>query len=517
MKFLKITYQRLARTSLLSLAAWTAMGWGLCSSCLDKYPEDSIPAAEAIKTVDDANQAVIGIYSAFKSSALYSGALTLLPDLQCDFLYAVNGYSNTYGDIWRGELLATNAQITGVYASLYGIIGQCNFALEEMDKIKPTLKDDDQLDQLDELYGEAYFARALCYSELIKLFCNAYESPEQASKELGVVLRTHYNTPEELKRASLQASYDFVLSDLDKAAERLKIEDDYPYALYSSGYFSEYTAHALRARVLLYMRRWDEAVTYATKVIDSGYYLLSSANTLYTASESYYQYMWTNDLSTETIWQVAFTTDSYGGALGQIFFNYDYMSYRPDYVPAQWVLDLYDASDLRYSAFFQTLPTGYVHGLTWPLLWKYFGNTSFLSLNILHTCMPKPLRLSEQYLIRAEAYANLATPNYQKAAKDIGTLRAARYSTYGGVPAMSAANAMTIIEEERVKELYMEGFRLMDLKRWHKGFERTPQSETLSNGNALKVNAGDARFTWPIPQHELESPNASIEPNASNH
>lgn len=71
----------------------------LATSCLDKYPEDAIQQDKAINTVDDANLAVIGIYDAFKSSYLYSGYLTLLPDLQADFVYAVNGYSNTYGDI----------------------------------------------------------------------------------------------------------------------------------------------------------------------------------------------------------------------------------------------------------------------------------------------------------------------------------------------------------------------------------------------------------------------------------
>ena len=38
----------------------------------------------------------------------------------------------------------------------------------------------------------------------------------------------------------------------------------------------------------------------------------------------------------------------YGGALGTVFANYDNTSYRPDYVPAYWVLyDLYDSNDLR--------------------------------------------------------------------------------------------------------------------------------------------------------------------------
>ena len=75
---------------------------------------------------------------------------------------------------------------------------------------------------------------------------------------------------------------------------------------------------------------------------------------------------------------------------------------------------------------------------------------------------------------------------------------------------------MDIIEEERVKELYMEGFRLQDLKRWHKGFERKPQEQSLSNGSSLKVEADDPLFVWPIPQHELESPDANILPNDSN-
>jgi hypothetical protein len=81
---------------------------------------------------------------------------------------------------------------------------------------------------------------------------------------------------------------------------------------------------------------------------------------------------------------------------------------------------------------------------------------------------------------------------------------------------MTQDDAMTIIEEERVKELYMEGFRLMDLKRWHKGFERTPQTQSLENGSSLCIEADDPLFVWPIPQHELESPGSMILPNDSN-
>lgn len=491
------------------------------TSCLEKYPENAILADQAINTVNEADQAVIGIYASLLSGALHSGHLTLLPDIQSDFVYAVNGYTNTYGDIWRWDILATNSQITSVYASLYNVIARCNFLLEYAPRVQQNTTNDDDLDRLDQYCGEAYFARALAYSELVKLYCKAYDSEEEAKNELGVVLISKYNTDEPITRSSLYDSYQFIINDLNKAAELLKLEEDFDTsingALYSSPYFNEYVVYSLRSRIALYMKDYDAAIKYASKVIDSGYYSLSSAANIYTGGQSYYQYMWSHDLATEIIWMVGYTTTSYGGSLGQVFFNYDYSSFKPDYVPAKWVLDLYESNDLRYGAFFGEYPTGYSHGLSWPLLIKYWGNEDFLSYNILHTSQPKVFRLAEQYLIRAEAYTQKNNPDYAKAGKDLATLRKSRYTAFNSNSvSMNATTALDIIEEERIKELYMEGFRLMDLKRWHKGFERTPQSQSISNGSSLKIEKDNPFFVWPIPQHELEAPGSNIQPNESN-
>lgn len=492
------------------------------TSCFDKMPEDEIPFDKALQTVDDVNLAVIGIYDAFKSSYLYSGNLTLLPDLQADFVYGVNSNTNIYGDIWRWkEIKPTNTDIEAVYGSLYEVINRCNFMLDRVDNVRKNITDDAALDKLDQCCGEAYFARALAYSELIKLFCKAYESDEDAANQLGVILSEHYQGDEVMKRSSLKDSYQFVLDDLDRAADLLELGEDFSTAtqgaLYDTPYFNEYTVYALRARVALYMKKWDEAIKYSTKVIESNYYFLSSCTQAISSGVSYYKYMWTNDHSTEVIWKVGFTVNSYGGRLGQIFANYDYSSVRPDYVPATWVLNLYDNNDLRASTFFQSFTTGYSHGLTWPLLIKYFGNEEFTNTyKILHVSMPKVFRLSEQYLIRAEAYVQKDQPDYGKAGSDISAIRTARYSTYGGSTAMNKETAMDIIEKERVKELYMEGFRLQDLKRWHKGFEREPQDQSLTNGSSLKVEKDDPMFVWPIPQHELDAPGSEVEPNESN-
>ena len=223
--------------------------------------------------------------------------------------------------------------------------------------------------------------------------------------------------------------------------------------------------------------------------------------------------MWSNDLSFEIIWKVGFEVTSYGGSLGQVFlsFNNDYVYFYPDYVPAQWVLNLYSGTDARYNAYFTNCQTGYPHQLSWPLLTKYFGNMDFIKYMIYHVNMPKPLRLAEQYLIRAEAYCRKGA--YSNANADLAALSKSRGASSAAV---NAENWLDRISEERVKELYMEGFRLHDLKRWNRGFERTPQLHTQSEGSSLKKNAGDPLFVWPIPKNEIEAPGAEILPNESN-
>ena len=127
--------------------------------------------------------------------------------------------------------------------------------------------------------------------------------------------------------------------------------------------------------------------------------------------------------------------------------------------------------------------------------------------------MPKVFRLSEQYLIRAEAYCRMN--NFNAAAEDLTTLRKARYSSYGSAM-LSQDKWLDEISKERVRELFMEGFRLNDLKRWGRGFEREPQTQSIADGSSLKIKADNPLFVWPIPQHEIDLPDADIEPNESN-
>ena len=490
-------------------AAVFAVALGL-SSCLEKIPGDYILEEDTMNTVAEAEQILTGIYSAYMSGALFSGYLTLCPDIQADLVYAVNGNSNTYGNIWQWDIRSTNSEIESVYAALYTVIGRCNFYLDQVEELRAKLTDDVDIMTLDFFTGEVYCARALAYSELVKCFCKAYD-PATAENELGVVIRSSYFKEEPVIRSSLKDTYDFILADLVKAEELLDEENDY----YDAAYFTNASAHAIHARMALYMQDWDAAIEHSTKLIESDAFALASARSYATSDQTFLQYMWTNDASYESIWRIGYTATSFGSATGSIFLNIttDYTYYYPDYVPAQWALDLYGSGDARYNVYFANLQTGYAHGLTWPLLIKYYGNEALMQNMIYHVNMPKPLRLAEQYLIRAEAYCRKGS--YSAASADLTALREARH-TSGGAISVNEGNWLETISDERVRELFMEGFRLNDLKRWGMGFERTPQAQSQSEGSRLKIEKDNPLFVWPMPNHEIESPGSEIQPNESN-
>ena len=496
-------------------------------SCLEKMPGDAIPEKDGMKTFADAEQTLTGIYSAYMSGALYSGYLTLLPDIQADLVHAVQGYSNTYGQIWEWDIRPTSSEIKSVYGALYTVIARCNFYLDKVDELRASFTNDDDITYLDYYTGEVYCARANAYSELIKCFCEAYD-PATADEKMGVAIDSTYFGAKPKGRSSLKESYEFVLRDLEKAEELL----DEDFDSYTNPYVTKAAVNALRARTALYMQDFETAIEYSTKVIESDAFALSTSSQYTTGTDAvqggtraftYVDYMWTHDLSTEIIWQIGFTATSYGGALGQVFLNYtnDYTYFYPDYIPSEWVIGLYASSDARRTAYFRTLTTGYQGNPSLTLLVKYFGNHSdFIPYNIYHVSQPKPMRLAEQYLIRAEAYCRLETPEFGKASSDLKTLSSARGASVGS---LSSTNWLSVISDERVKELYMEGFRLNDLKRWQslsqwskvqpdgRVFKREKQSSALNGaGSTLEIKTDDYRFVWPIPQHEIEAPGSGM-------
>lgn len=488
-----------------------------CDDFLTQLPETAVPEEEAMQTLRDAEQVCLGVYSTFKNPALYSGSMVEALEVQSDLFYAAVGSTNQMGAFYRWEVNANELVLQSVYGGLYQIVNRCNFFMDHHDEVLNTLEKEADKKQLEKFTADVAFMRAYAYSDLVRIFCRAYE-PETAHETPGVPLYLHYRvegkTVEVLPRATLEECYQQILSDL-KLAEELE-----PRKGTDAPFVTQGAIKALQARVLLYMHRWAEAEQAATDVIEAKMegtvlYELADANRVVAdpagGKSTEYKMMLEYDTSDEVIWKIRFSDTDYTGCLGAFFMGINSGIYNPSYLPANWLMEAFYNYDARYEVGFPKKTTA--RGVQWEVCSKYPGNPDIDGAAGPYFCnMPKLLRLAEVYLIRAEA--RCMQEKTLKACEDMTALLKCRVKNYGAFMS-EQARLLELIQKERAMELVGEGFRLTDLKRWHMGFERKPQEGTLSgsNYNQLRIRPDDPRFVWPIPQHEITASNGLVEQN----
>lgn len=464
-----------------------------CQDFLDRNPFDSIPQPEAIQNLKDAEAAINGIYAVWNANGLYSGNLTLLPDIQSDMVYSVVGFTNKMGNVYSWNIIPTNDYTQDVYAHLYKVVSNCNFLFDNQEGV--ILKSDTEKARFDRILGEAYFSRAMAYTELVKYFAPVYD-PAKAQQQTGVSIWNTFAAGKPA-RENLAKCYEQIFEDLKMADARISRNED--------GKDTRITRAALKAlyaRVYLYTQQWEKAAMSASYAIDSCSYQLAAGYTAAdtTPAQTAFHKMWEYDKSDEIIWKLEYTPDNLPGSLGVAFCGLSGTQLRIDFVPAVSMVNMYDVADIRRQTYFNT---GKVNGVDMSYITKYPGNPDLRpSVAHVYVNMPKVFRLAEMYLIRAEANArrNLEI----EANDDLEALRKVRIRNYTHIR-LSGNKLMEDIRNERVKELYMEGHRLYDLKRYGQGFTRQKQSQTLSPADQLNIVATHHSFLWPIPSHELDA------------
>ena len=464
-----------------------------CQGFLDRNPFDAIPQPEAIQNLKDAEAAINGIYAVWNSSGLYSGNLTLVPDIQCDMVYSVVGFTNRMGNVYSWNIIPTNEYTQDVYAYLYKVVSNCNFLFASQANV--TLKDDAEKARFERILGEAYFSRAMAYTELVKYFAPVYD-PAKAEQQTGISIWNNFEAGKPA-RENLAKCYEQIFEDLKMADARIKKAED--------GKDTRITRAALKAlyaRAYLYTQQWELAVKSASYAIDScSYQLATGFNSIDTTlAQTSFHKMWEYDKSDEIIWKLEYTPDNLPGSLGVAFCGLSGNQLRIDFVPAVSMVNMYDPQDIRRQTYFNM---GKVNGVAMSYITKYPGNPDLRpSIAHVYVNMPKVFRLAEMYLIRAEANARR---NLEKESNDdIEALRKVRIQNYVHIR-LSGTRLTEEIRNERVKELYMEGHRLYDLKRYSQGFIRQKQAQTLSPGDQLNIVPTNHSFLWPIPSHEMDA------------
>jgi hypothetical protein len=318
----------------IGLAALMAILVACNEDYIDLLPHDAIPTEKAFENLNDFEVALNGVYSSYKSSNSYGEQLSILPGIMGDLVLAVNGYSNTYGEMYKWAFNAGTDEVEGQWARNYITISRANNIIGQVDKL------DEPLEVRNNIKGQALLGRSMAHFNLVRFYAPAYS--QDNLNELGVpyMARAELGKPE---RNTVGDVYEQLLFDTYTAKRLIANE-----GVQSDYYFSKNLSEAFLARVYLTMQEWDSAIHYASSVINSSVYELADTGS------GNFSMMWINDVGPEIIWTCAFTPTDIGGAPGARFVNDGQVAPLPDYIPAQWFLDLYDdRDDIRWDAYFR--------------------------------------------------------------------------------------------------------------------------------------------------------------------
>jgi len=483
---------------------------------LDQYPTTSIPGEKSWEKPSDATNFDKGLYATLRRNLSNVGALW--GDILMDYFQPTISYGNRGGLLYTWTYSAND--VGGPWASGFSAISDCNYFLTNVDRIDYSKSKDRANDSIlvRQYKGEAHFIRALAYSNIVSYYCQSYDAGTAATTR-GLPLLTKVDVSAKPRSANLKATYEFILNDLNMADDLLQASEPGTDPVLGQ-IINKTMTKALRARVLLNMGDYTNALAEAESLINSGYFALAnSANAL--------RDMWTNDQGSEFIYVPAGTPDErfeYGSSANDNNFrSYSQAAgaYSPDWIPSKSTVDMYSATDWRTDIFLdkQNVKCQDQKASNIALFNKFLGNPNLRKTGDSRYArynLPKLFRIAETYLIAAEAAYRLN--DAAKAQQYLNALRTKR----GLLATVETGESLAKeIRLEWKREFMGEGMYFRVLKRWGVGFQRDAATQTgaanvVYTGNAaanisLKVEPTfHNNWTFEIPTQE-KSMNPNIE------
>lgn len=416
-------------------------------------PDSQLTAPLVFEDKATATSAMTSIYSKIRDYGILSGAPTGLSHslgLYADEL-TYYGAEVSPSDYYANTLTATDSELKALWTTSYNQIYAANAILSGLENSTGMTATD-----RDVLRGEALFVRALLHFYLTNLY-----------GAVPYVTTTDYAVNTKISKLSTDSVYTLAKADLNEAL--IILPSDYV----TSGRTrpNVYTAHALLARVNLYMGLWAEASNEASAVLNqTDFYSLTSADATFKSD------------SPATLWQLSFSNDFTNTEEANTFI---FESGPPPRSAVSTELLLsFEANDLRKSLWLKAVSD---ETTTWYHPFKYKniiadGNSDEQSILF---------RLEEQYLIRAEARARQGELTGAK--EDLNVIR--NRAGLGNTIALTGEEIVAAVLKERRHELFSElGHRFFDLKR----------TNTISNAlSPIKLGWDANDLLLPLPDSEL--------------
>ncbi|SKA29478.1 SusD family protein [Chitinophaga eiseniae] len=484
---------------LLLLACLITFSYG-CKKLIEiNPPTKTIGTEKVFESPEMVDAALAGLYSQLITGTgtmtFSNGGFTIYSGMSADELVNKNSTNDAEDYQFLANKININNGVPGnsIWIPAYQFIYKANAIIEGINNSRsPNLTDSLRT----QVIAEAKFVRAFCYFYLVNAF-----------GDVPLVLTTDYTKTASMERTPAAGVYTQMISDLEEA--QAKLGTDYAITNGQRIRPNKWAAAALLARVHLFLKHWDEAEKNATAVINAGLFTLpAEPDSVFVknSQEAIWQLMLnaSNIQPGNVTWEgknlvplARFT--ALDPAYQPIFLEPDVFAANaaflipPYYLSAQQA-SAFEAGDHRKAKWTDSLPTPAIapyNGIPLYFAFKYKEQSSQPNGPI--TQYYTVLRLAEQYLIRAEARAQLN--NNAAAADDINIIRGRAGLAH--TTANTREALLDAVAQERRVELFAEwGHRWLDLK-------RTQKADKVLSRISYKQPWQSTELLYPIPVKEM--------------
>lgn len=361
---------------------------------------------------------------------------------------------------YAGEII--NSRMTD-YRETYEIIKDCNILIENMEGRTSN--------EARNMLGSALAIKGICYYNLVRDFCEAYDA-NAAATQLGLVLVDRFDISESAARSDLRTTGEYVEDLLKRSIDLGQTDGKY--------FFTEWIVKSYLARTYFWEEKWDACQSVCEDILKNSPYKL-------TEREDYEaMIMADNAIRGEVI------TRSHINNASELdwYFSYvkGYIKSRPASASLVKLFGDDPARDIRYA----------------------------IGFNGKRICQKTPecrVRLSEIQLMLAECFAHKGED--AKALSLVNELRSKRIEgdyelRADSLPSLQDGErirvdaegkdltpVMKAVLDERRRELFLEGDRWFELKR-----NGSPEWWIISNG--LKYTTYKYLYTAPIYKSDVD-------------
>lgn len=418
-------------------------------------PDDQLTKELVFKDINLAKAAMAGVYRSLDERGYLSGSpLGGGIYLGC-YADELISYQSANSDLTQLYQLSLNPQskiAKTLWDTTYNQIYSVNAVLEGLSR-SPAIPESGKK----QLRGEGLFIRAMLHLYLTETY-----------GDIPYISGTDYQVNQHVTKVAKAVIYQLSRRDIDEATELLPATAPPGQRIRPT----KMAAYALRARVALYEKDWENAVIFSTKVLsDTSYKTESDLTKVFLKG------------STSAIWQLQALTGQSNAKEG---FTYILATAPPSVVSLRTeFVDSFEPADLRKTLWVKSIKDTQQRTYFYPFKYQQRTTTpSSLEYSVV-------LRTEELMLIRSEA--NLRLQRTSEALADLNQLRSR--AGLGALQIQSPDVLAAAILNERRHELFTEyGHRFIDLKR----FGRTDQEMTL-----VKPQWRSTYSVFPLPEGEI--------------